>query len=392
MSKQFDHHEIEDLVHEYFEYRQNMTDLPDLLVVLSKMGLNVPYLHTPVMVGLNVTLSCNQNCIYCFIKERKISIHTTPLSFEEWCQIIDELDQMRVLDLYITGGEPLSVEYLIRLIKYIKSKNSFIRFGIQTNGTLISRNIARELSSLLDGEYDYIQVSLDTLNPHTYKLLRGVDEIYRVIKGIEILKEYGLKVKINTVCTRYNINELWKIYLFAHKLKVDQISFMPLFPVKRAQHLCVRDYSLLLKNFIKVYRLYKKLELPKIVDDPIPTFPLAIKVIETHAPTDIAKKLFYYCPAGRSAIEIDAYGNVYPCPFLQVDEFVAGNCKYESLIDIWRKGRKWDRLRYGRNLVNTKCVKCKYFNQCKGACPAAAYHVYQTIDMPDSRCELYENR
>ena len=65
MSKQFDHHEIEDLVHEYFEYRQNMTDLPDLLVVLSKMGLNVPYLHTPVMVGLNVTLSCNQNCIYC---------------------------------------------------------------------------------------------------------------------------------------------------------------------------------------------------------------------------------------------------------------------------------------------------------------------------------------
>lgn len=79
--------------------------------------------------------------------------------------------------------------------------------------------------SLLDGAYDYIQVSLDTLNSHTHKLWGEVDKIHRVIKGIEVLKEYGLKVKTNTVYTRYNINELWNIYLSVHKLKVDQISF-----------------------------------------------------------------------------------------------------------------------------------------------------------------------
>jgi radical SAM protein with 4Fe4S-binding SPASM domain len=384
------HKDFEDLFNEYSEYRQYVAGSHDLINILNKKSLDVPYLNSPIMVGLNITNNCNQNCTYCFLKGRRISSHHSLLTFEEWCRVTDELDCMKVLDLYITGGEPLMNKYTIRLLKYIKSKNNFIRLGIQTNGTLINRNIAEKLSSLLNGEYDYIQVSLDTLDANIYRFLRGSNEINKVIKGIEILKENGLKIKVNTVCTKYNINELRKLYLFAHKIQVDQISFMPLFPVKNALHLCIEDYSMLLQGFIGVHRLCKKLETPKIVDDPIPTFPLAIKVIESNLPTDVVRKLSYYCPAGRTAMEIDSYGNVYPCPFLQVDDFVAGDGKYRSITDIWSEGKKWGELRYGRNLRDVKCADCKYLNQCRGACPAAAYTAYQTVNMPDSRCELYE--
>ena len=381
---------LEDLVHAYLEYRQTTTDTSDFLSILSKMATEVPYLSGPLTVGLNITKSCNQNCQYCFIKASTVPKQGPTLTFGDWIRIIDELDEMKVIDIYITGGEPFLVGYILDLVRYMKTKKNFLRIGIQSNGTLINDAKARELSLLFDDDSDYVQISLDTTSSEDYRKLRGRDDFDRVIQAIKILKKYGLKVKINAVYTRYNVNKLPDLYKFLHELGVDLVSFMPLFPVKNSLHLAINNYEILLKNFYSVLELSKTLGSPKIVDDPIPTFPLAIKIIEENIPKKIAKKLFFFCPAGRTAIEIDAYGNVYPCPFLQNPEFVAGNLRYASLKSIWNEGKGWEKFRYGRDLAGTKCEKCIYLDQCKGACAASAFHVYGDINMPDSRCEMYE--
>ena len=89
------------------------------------------------------------------------------------------------------------------------------------------------------------------------------------------------------------------------------------------------------------------------------------------------------CGAGKLTCCIDPCGLVYPCAFLQEQEFCAGNLKETHLKEIWDSAPIFQDF---RKLEPTSCRKCPRFDMCHGGCPAIAYFIKKDLNSPDPEC------
>jgi len=93
----------------------------------------------------------------------------------------------------------------------------------------------------------------------------------------------------------------------------------------------------------------------------------------------VIDKLFAGCPAGKTKILIDAFGNVYSCDILRTKDMCAGNIKNQSFEEIWAESNVLKTFRSRTpDKIKGKCLKCEYLNACVGGCPA-----YSVIDGHD---------
>lgn len=115
----------------------------------------------------------------------------------------------------LTGGEPLLRSDILRIVRGIKSVPGISEVSMTTNGTLLT-NLAK---SLKEADLTRVNVSLDTLEPETYKLITGTNALERVILGIKDALKAGLSpVKVNMVVLKgVNDDKIWRMIDFAKK-------------------------------------------------------------------------------------------------------------------------------------------------------------------------------
>jgi radical SAM protein with 4Fe4S-binding SPASM domain len=80
---------------------------------------------------------------------------------------------------------------------------------------------------------------------------------------------------------------------------------------------------------------------------------------------------------------ISPEGDVYPCAFLQDEEFLAGRLPREEFSDIWDNSPVFASF---RELEIKSCESCHRFDLCHGGCPAIAYHTQRKLGLPDPEC------
>ena len=93
---------------------------------------------------LNPTRYCNLRCAHCWVSppySEKLSEDSGELSIDEMIGIVREAGLLGLANLKLTGGEPLLRQGIERLIEF--SVSSGIAVWIETNGTLITENMAR---------------------------------------------------------------------------------------------------------------------------------------------------------------------------------------------------------------------------------------------------------
>ena len=151
------------------------------------------YLSAPTSVFLELVNKCNLNCRHCFnggIRDGKL------LTIETWKQIIDQLVDMKVFFVKITGGEPFLYPQLFELLHYLDSKQ--LNYIIYTNGLKINDNIdkIKDLKNLL-----MLRVSLEGTKEYN-DYIRGMGNFDKVISVLKILDIYGINYSIN-----YTINK-----------------------------------------------------------------------------------------------------------------------------------------------------------------------------------------
>lgn len=117
------------------------------------------------------------------------------LTYEEIVMIAEAAVMLGITRFKITGGEPLIRKGVTNLIGMLKSIDGLKEVTLTTNGLLLPQ-YARELK---DAGIDGINVSLDSLNPDTYVKITGSEGLDKVIDGIDMCLEYGIKTKINSV-------------------------------------------------------------------------------------------------------------------------------------------------------------------------------------------------
>ncbi len=156
-------------------------------------------------IRISLTDRCNLRCTYCMPKEkfgpdRKFLLADDLLTFEEIAVLVQNLAELGVRKVKLTGGEPLTRPSLARLVRMLREATPEVEVNLITNGILLADEAAR----LKGAGLDRITVSLDTLDPERFAVIsdRG-RQLDKVLAGIDAAQQAGFRpLKINMVVIR----------------------------------------------------------------------------------------------------------------------------------------------------------------------------------------------
>lgn len=191
--------------------------------MLDKNGRNINYLR------ISVTDRCNYRCIYCMPEEGEPNIdHSNILRYEEILKIAKASAFLGINKIRYTGGEPLILKGIDKLI-YETSKIPGIKdIAITTNASLLA-DMAVDLKA---AGLKRVNISLDTLDAEKFKKITRVGNIDSVFKAIEKCIAIGLApVKINCVVIKgINDDEIADLIHLADDYPI-QIRFIEIMPI-----------------------------------------------------------------------------------------------------------------------------------------------------------------
>ena len=320
-------------------------------------------LRSPVNVTWEITLKCNLQCVHCLSDSGKAQ--KNELSNDECLNIIDHLSALKVFQVNIGGGEPFFRNGFMDLLRFSHKKG--VVTCVSTNGTLVDRSLAKDLSSL---EMLYLQVSLDGATQEINDSIRGEGTYKKILHGLECLAKEGVKFSVNTVLTKTNFPQLNSLRELARgygaELRVSR--FRPSGRGKGS-----KSYLGPTKDQLETFAEW--LEENSLVRTGDSFFCLTSERRRT--------KGLDMCGAAKMTCCISPTGDVFPCAFLQEPPFLAGNIRQSPFKQLWDESPVFQGL---RELNIQSCQNCYRFEVCRGGCPAMAYHTYNDISMPDPEC------
>ena len=169
---------------------------------------------------ISVTDRCNLRCQYCMPEPDYVWLpRENLLSFEETAAIVDAFTPLGVNRVRLTGGEPLLRRDLPVLIESLAARASIEDLALTTNGVLL----ASHASALRTAGLHRITVSLDTLNRERFQGLTRMDDLPRVLEGIEAAAAAGFDgLKLDTVVIRgVNDDELVPLLEYARTMGAE---------------------------------------------------------------------------------------------------------------------------------------------------------------------------
>lgn len=319
-------------------------------------------LCAPVNVTWEVTYACNLSCIHCLSDSGPK--RSGELTTGQCLRLIDELAAMKVFQLNIGGGEPLMRPDFLDLMDYAHEKG--IVTCISTNGTLIDEAVAARL----DHKLVYIQVSLDGATAESNDAIRGKGSYAKVLHALECLRKRDIEVSINTVLTRLSFPELDDMASlaasFGAKCRVSRFRPSGRGKASWSKLNASADQMLAFSEWLKNH-------LHVSTGD-------SFFSVSTEERRSLGLNM---CGACKLTCCVSPSGGVYPCAFLQEDEFLAGRLPGNSLENMWNDSPVFHSF---RELEIKSCESCHRFDLCHGGCPAIAYHTQRRLGVPDPGC------
>jgi cyclic pyranopterin phosphate synthase len=173
---------------------------------------------------ISVTDRCNYRCIFCHF-EGTTRGSGEVFDAEDYGFIARVLSRYGVKYYKLTGGEPLLRDDIHEIVANIKRYAEEV--SIVTNGSLLKEKV----KLLAEAGLDRLNVSLHAFTDDVYRYVTGGSNLlYRVLEGIDEAINYGLKIKINFVLMKSNLEEFPKIleYAISRNLDLNVIELVPL--------------------------------------------------------------------------------------------------------------------------------------------------------------------
>ena len=130
-------------------------------------GRSFPYIR------LSITDVCNFKCGYCLPNgyQKDKSDNRKFLDVNEIKRLARGLSELGVCKIRLTGGEPTIRTDFFDIVKILKNESGIKKVVITTNGYRLNKISNQISSSGLDG----INISIDSLNRETFKVITGHD-------------------------------------------------------------------------------------------------------------------------------------------------------------------------------------------------------------------------
>ena len=189
-------------------------------------GRNIDYLR------LSITDRCNLRCRYCMPEGCRWLPMEEILTMEELVTVTTVAAELGIRRVKVTGGEPLVRKGCPELVAALKAVPGIEQVTLTTNGVAL----AQHASALRKAGLDAVNISLDTLDPATFRQITGSDALGQVLTGLDTALEQGLSVKVNAVLQRdVNENHWPDLLELARSRKLD-VRFIEMMPIGRGRY------------------------------------------------------------------------------------------------------------------------------------------------------------
>lgn len=307
---------------------------------------------------LELTLKCNERCFHCGSGCDITQPDGLPVS--EYKRVLEEVKDSFGTDVYIalTGGEPLLYKDFFELTSYIKELG--FGWGMTSNGTLITKDIARKLK---ETGMRTIAISIDGLE-ETHDRYRRFNNGYRkAMDGIQNLIDVGGfgSIMVTTVVNHENINELDQLFNIFDNIDINEWRLTGLEPIGRAEqmpqmHLTPED-NVRLMNFIIEKRKQK-----------IPVEYSCCHFLGLEYEAEV-RDWYFLCNAGVYVGGIMVNGDIAACLDIPRNEkTIQGNILQDSFTKVWNS--QFQIYRTPLSNRNEKCKECPEQKYCRGG----SYH------------------
>lgn len=313
----------------------------------------------PASGTLELSPLCNLNCDMCYVRltPAELAAKGRLRTAEEWLSLAEQMEHADVLFLLLTGGEPLLYPGFRQL--YVRLKRMGFILSVNTNGTLIDEDWADFFTAQ---KPRCVNITLYGADRSAYeRLCHAPDGFDRTMRGIRLLRERGIDVRVGASVTRKNRADVGRIAEIACEcgaaLNVDPYmtpavrertkTFEEQARLAPEEAACVRVESMRRELGEARFRLCADAIVQAVKQDMLP------------------KSEDMSCLAGRCSFAVNWQSQMRPCVMLEQPSVPVFDVGFE---EAWRTvSRGVEAIR-----ISPKCASCALRPLCH-TCAASAY-------------------
>ena len=328
--------------------------------------------YRPYTLIAELTYKCPLRCVYCS-NPLDYARHDQELDTETWRRVFREAEALGVVQVHLTGGEPLVRSDLEPLIEEARALDLYT--NLITSGIPLTRERLARFRQL---GLDAVQVSVQDVAAPASDRIAGLRSFDRKLAVARWVKELGFPLTLNVVLHRDNLDHLEEVVALAESLGADRLELAntqylgwallnrPALLPTRAQLDRARRTAAEAKQ-----RLKGRMEVLFVLPDYYSEFPKA-------------------CMDGwgRRFILVSPDGLALPC---HVAHTLPGNTfenvREHPLEEIWRDSPGFNRYR-GEEWMPEPCRSCDRRAIDYGGCRCQAFHLTGDATATDPACSL----
>lgn len=310
--------------------------LIDIGVVIEKSDALIDEEYQAIdQLTILITNKCNLTCIHCSQNADNADCERNEMSYTEICKVIDQITVVKVKEIVISGGEPLTRKDFFEIIEYLRSKFNGT-LTLMTNSLLFSENNVDQIIK----NFNHLSISLDGVDEELTTKIRGSHVYQRVIQNIELLHQHNFysidlsAILPNSTAVRDKYYELCK------QLQVEAIP-RDLSYIGRAEN-----------NGNTIDKIFEEY----IASHNYDTYDqIAVQYIGN----------LNKCGACNGNLTIDSYGNVFPCNLLQYEKYSLGNVLTdENILTSYNRVNNYKAVKQLKEMNLEPCLKCELKKLC----------------------------
>ncbi len=328
--------------------------------------------RVPLSFELEITARCNNDCRHCYINlpagDRDAA--EQELTVDEIGAIARQAVDMGALWCLITGGEPMLRRDFPDVFRTLRRAGLLV--SVFTNATLVTPEHVRLFKTYPPRD---IEVTVYGVTRETYeRVTRRAGSFDAFMRGLNLLLDAGIKVRLKAMALRSNVHELAEIARFCREHTKDYYRFDPLLHLRydgnRVRNDEIRAERLSPTEIVAIEHADQERHgaLERGCDS-------LIWSERAHADCNH----LFHCGAGQTSFTISSAGFFRVCSSLWQKDCVY-NLRKGTLADAWGKTvpAVLDKRSDSREFME-KCRRCPIVNLCLW-CPAHAYLEARKMD------------
>ena len=330
----------------------------------------------PTTLLAELTHRCPLHCPYCSNPLDLIRAEGE-LATDDWKRVFTQAQALGVLQLGLSGGEPLVRKDLEELAAHARGLGLYTT--LVTSGLGLTRARAERLR---DAGLEHVQISIQDADPEVAERIAGVSSVKQKRAACAIVKELGFAFSINVVLHRANLDRIGEIIELAASLGADRLELAntqyygwglenraALMPT-RAQ---VERAQAIAQEAIQHYR--RRMQILFVLPDYFESYPKPC-----------------YGGWGKLYLVVTPDGRVLPCHgATQITTLTFDSVRDRSLEWIWQESAAFGAFR-GYDWMKEPCRSCPRKTVDFGGCRCQAFALTGDAANTDPVCTLTPDR